>query len=102
MKLRTQLALLVGAVFVVGGGIIGGSSALIARQEAVDAMDKVLGDAISSVKNDPSQDVSAVLAFAETSPVPISAMIFFDDSEPVVLAEARDGDESVTLSLIHI
>lgn len=102
MKLRTQLALLVGAVFVVGGGIIGGSSALIARQEAVDAMDKVLGDAISSVKNDPSQDVSAVLAFAETSPVPISAMIFFDDSEPVVLAEARDGDESVTFPILSI
>lgn len=102
MKLRTQLALIVGAVFVVGGGIIGGSSALIARQEAVDAMDVVLEDAISSVRNEPSQDVSAVLAFAETSPVPISAMIFFDDSEPVVLAEARDGDESVMFPNLSI
>jgi len=102
MKLRTQLALIVGVVFVVGGGIIGGSSALIARQEAVDAMDVVLGDAISSVRNEPSQDVSAVLAFAETSPVPISAMIFFDDSEPVVLAEARDGDESVVFPNLSI
>jgi two-component system OmpR family sensor kinase len=102
MKLRTQLALIVGVVFVVGGGIIGGSSALIARQEAVDAMDVVLGDAISSVRNEPSQDVSAVLAFAETSPVPISAMIFFDDSEPVVLAEARDGDESVMFPNLSI
>ena len=74
MKLRTRLALLVGAVFVVGGGIIGGSSALIARQEAVDAVDAVLGDAISSVKNDPTQDVSAVLATAETSSEPISAL----------------------------
>jgi two-component system OmpR family sensor kinase len=96
MKLRTRLALLVGAVFVIGGGIIGGSSALIARQEAVDAVDAVLGDAISSVKNDPTQDVSAVLAIAETSSEPISALLFFDDSEPLVLVEARDGAEAVT------
>ncbi len=102
MKLRTRLALLVGAVFVVGGGIIGGSSALIARQEAVDAVDAVLGDAISSVKNDPTQDVSAVLATAETSSEPISALLFFDDSEPLVLVEARDGTEAVVFPALSI
>ena len=105
MKLRTRLALLVGAVFVVGGGIIGGSSALIARQEAVDALDRVLVDAISSVKNKPSQDISAVLEFAETSSQPISALLFFDDSEPLVLVEARDGTEAVmfpTLSIAEV
>jgi two-component system OmpR family sensor kinase len=102
MKLRTRLALLVGAVFVVGGGIIGGSSALIARQEAVDAVDAVLGDAISSVKNDPTQDVSAVLEIAETSSEPISALLFFDDSEPLVLVEARDGTEAVAFPNLSI
>jgi two-component system OmpR family sensor kinase len=102
MKLRTRLALLVGAVFVVGGGIIGGSSALIARQEAVDALDAVLGDAISSVKNDPTQDVSAVLEIAETSSEPISALLFFDDSEPLVLIEARDGTEAVAFPNLSI
>jgi two-component system OmpR family sensor kinase len=102
MKLRTRLALLVGAVFVVGGGIIGGSSALIARQEAVDAVDAVLGDAISSVKNDPTQDVSAVLEIAETSSEPISALLFFDDSEPLVLIEARDGTEAVAFPNLSI
>ena len=102
MKLRTRLALLVGAVFVVGGGIIGGSSALIARQEAVDAVDAVLGAAISSVKNDPTQDVSAVLEIAETSSEPISALLFFDDSEPLVLVEARDGTEAVAFPNLSI
>jgi two-component system OmpR family sensor kinase len=102
MKLRTRLALLVGAVFVVGGGIIGGSSALIARQEAVDAVDAVLGAAISSVKNDPNQDVSAVLEIAETSSEPISALLFFDDSEPLVLVEARDGMEAVAFPNLSI
>ncbi|MEY3581828.1 MAG: hypothetical protein RLZ02_781 [Actinomycetota bacterium] len=102
MKLRTRLALLVGAVFVIGGGVIGGSSALIARQEAIDTLDGVLGDAISSVKNDPAQDVSAVLAIADSSPVPISAMLFFDDSEPVVLVESRDGTEVIKLPILSI
>jgi len=102
VKLRSRLALLVGAVFVFGGGVIGGSSALIARQEALDTLDGVLGDAISSVKNDPAQDVSAVLAIADSSPVPISAMLFFDDSEPVVLVESRDGPETIKLPLLSI
>ena len=102
MKLRTRLALLVGAVFVVGGGAIGGSSALIARQEAIDALDGVLGDAIASVRNDPAQDVSAVLEIADSSPVPISAMLFFDDSEPVVLVESRDGSEIVRFPALSI
>ena len=102
MKLRSRLALVVGVVFVFGGGVIGGSSALIARQEAIDTLDGVLGDAISSVKNDPAQDVSAVLAIADSSPVPISAMLFFDDSEPVVLVESRDGTETIKLPLLSI
>lgn len=102
MKLRTRLALIVGVVFIVGGGVIGGSSALIARQEAVDALDGLLSEAIDSVKNDPAQDVSAVLAVADSSPVPISAMLFFDDSEPVVLIESRDGTETVRFPKLSI
>ena len=102
MKLRTRLALLVGAVFVVGGGAIGGSSALIARQEAIDALDGVLSDAIASVRNDPANDVSTVLEIADSSPVPISAMLFFDDSEPVVLVESRDGSEIVRFPALSI
>lgn len=102
MKLRTRLALLVGVVFIVGGGIIGGSSALIARQEAVDALDGVLSEAIASVRNDPAQDVSAVLAVADSSPVPISAMLFFDDSDPVVLIESQDGTETLRFPKLSI
>ena len=102
MKLRTRLALLVGAVFVVGGGAIGGSSALIARQEAIDALDGVLSDAIASVRNDPANDISAVLEIADSSPAPISAMLFFDDSEPVVLVESRDGSEIVRFPALSI
>ena len=33
MKLRTRLAILVGIVMIVGGGVIGGVSALVARKE---------------------------------------------------------------------
>jgi len=102
VKLRTRLALLVGVVFIIGGGAIGGTSALIARQEAVGALDGVLNDAISVVKNDPAQDVSAVLAFADSSPVPISAMLFFDDSAAVVLVESRDGTETVRFPNLSI
>ena len=102
MKLRTRLALLSGVVFIAGGGAIGGSSALIARQEAIDAVDVVLGEAIASVRNDPLQDISAVLDAADSSPVPISAMLFFDDSEPVVLVESRDGDETIKLPTLSI
>lgn len=102
MKLRTRLALLTGVVFIAGGGVIGGSSALIARQEAIDAVDVVLGEAIASVRNDPLQDISAVLDAADSSPVPISAMLFFDDSEPVVLVESRDGDETIRLPTLSI
>ena len=102
MKLRSRLALLVGAVFVFGGGVIGSSSAVIARQGALDTLDGILGDAISSVKNDPAQDVSVVLDVADSSPVPISAMLFFDDSEPVVLVESRDGPETIKLPLLSI
>ena len=102
MKLRTRLALLVGAVFIVGGGAIGGSSALIARQEAIDALDGVLSDAIASVRNDPAQDVSAVIEIADSSPVPISALLFFDDSEPVILVESRDGSEIVRFPALSV
>ena len=102
MKLRTRLALIAGVVFIIGGGVIGGSSALIARQEAVDAVDGVLGEAIDIVKNDPALDVSAVLAVADSSPVPISAILFFDDSEPVVLIESRDGTETVRFPKLSI
>ena len=102
MKLRTRLALLVGAVFVVGGGAIGGSSALIARQEAIDALDGVLSDAIASVRNDPAQDVSAVIEIADSSPVPISALLFFDDSEPVILVESRDGSEIMRFPALSV
>lgn len=102
MKLRTRLALLSGVVFIAGGGAIGGSSALIARQESIDAVDAVLGEAIASVRNDPLQDISAVLDAADSSPVPISAMLFFDDSEPVVLVESRDGDETIKLPTLSI
>lgn len=102
MKLRSRLALLVGAVFVFGGGVIGSSSAVIARQGALDTLDGILGDAISSVKNDPAQDVSVVLDVADSSPIPISAMLYFDDSEPVVLVESRDGPETIKLPLLSI
>lgn len=91
MKIRTRLAVICGSICIASGVIIGGSTAAIARQEGIDRLDDTLSDALTSVKNDPNQDVSEILAFAESSPVPISAILYFDDSESVVLLEGKEG-----------
>ena len=93
MKIRTRLAVIFGAVFIAGGALIGGSSAVIARFEGVRQIDKTLNDALKSVENDPNQDVSGILTFAESSRVPMSAMLYFDDSESVALIEGKEGTD---------
>jgi len=102
MKLRTRLAILVGIVMMVGGGVIGGVSALVARQGAIKALDNTLGKAIDVVRLDSVGDVSKILDFAESSPVPMSAMLFYSDGEPVALVEGRVGNDNLTFPALSI
>ena len=102
MKLRTRLAILVGIVMIVGGGVIGGVSALVARQGAIKALDNTLGKAIDVVRLDSVGDVSKILDFAESSPVPMSAMLFYSDGEPVALVEGRVGNDNLTFPALSI
>lgn len=102
MKIRTRLAVLFGAMFIASGVIIGGSSALIARHEGVNQLDSTLSDALSSVENDPNQDVSGILTYAESSRVPISAMLYFDDSESVVLTEGKEGPNDLSFPQLEL
>ncbi|MEI7883566.1 MAG: hypothetical protein WCI32_08555, partial [Actinomycetota bacterium] len=102
MKLRTRLAILVGIVMIVGGGVIGGVSALVARQGAIKALDNTLGKAIDVVRLNSVGDVSMILDFAESSPVPMSAMLFYSDGEPVALVEGRVGNDNLTFPALSI
>ena len=102
MKLRTRLAILVGIVMIVGGGVIGGVSALVARQGAIKALDNTLGKAIDVVRLNSVGDVSMILDFAESSPVPMSAMLFYSDGEPVALVEGRVGNDDLTFPALSI
>ncbi len=102
MKLRTRLAILVGIVMIVGGGVIGGASALVARQGAIKALDNVLGNAIDVVRLDPVGNVSMILDFAESSPVSLSAMLFYSDGEPVALVEGRVGNDNLEFPRLSI
>lgn len=102
MKIRTRLSVLFGTIFIASGMIIGWSSALIARQEGIDRLDETLNDALASVKNDPNQDVSGILTFADSSPVPISAMLYFDDSESVMLIEGQEGSDILSFPQLDL
>lgn len=46
-------------------------------------------NALQTVSESPTKDVSEVLIFAESSPAPLSASLFFDDSDFVVLIEEQ-------------
>ncbi len=102
MKLRTRLAILIGIVMMVGGVVIGGMGALVARHEAMKELDNSLGNAIDVVQHDSVGDVALILDFAESNPVPMSAMLFYGDGEPVALVEGRIGNAILTFPLLSV
>ena len=102
MKLQVKLSIVVGIVFTTGSLLINGSNSLISRREAIKTQDNLLKNALKTVSESPTKDVSEVLIFAESSPAPLSASLFFDDSDSVVLIEGTDGSRVLNLSLIHI
>jgi len=91
MKLQVKLSIVVGIVFTTGSLLINGSNSFISRSEGIKTQDKLLANALKTVRDSSSKDVSEVLLFAESSPAPLSASLYFDDSDSVVLIEGTDG-----------
>jgi two-component system OmpR family sensor kinase len=102
MKLQVKLSVLIGIVFTSGSLIINGSNSIISKREAIRTQDKILKDALDLVRESPTKDVSEVLVFSETSPAPISATLYSDDSEPVVLIEGIDGSRELKIPNLEI
>ena len=102
MKLQVKLSVLIGIVFTSGSLIINGSNSIISKREAIRTQDKILTDALDFVRESRTNDVSEVLVFSETSPAPISATLYFDDSEPVVLIEGIDGSRVLKIPDLEI
>lgn len=100
MTLRTRLSAIVGVVIVCGGLVSGVVSAHVARDEATSAIARVLGDALELVRADPARDTSRLVQFAETSPTPMSATLFFDDATPISIVDGRDGDIRVRIPML--
>lgn len=96
MTLRARLSLFAGLAIVICGLLVGGTSAVIARGQATDSLDATIAGAIASVRND-KMNVSAVIEFADASPVPISAVLVSDGSDQITLVESRDGDIQLTM-----
>lgn len=97
MKLQVKLSIVVGIVFTTGSLLINGSNSLISQREAIKTQDNLLKNALQTVSESPTKDVSEVLIFAESSPAPLSASLFFDDSDSVVLIEGTDGSRVLNI-----
>ena len=97
MRLQTKLSATAGAIFMIGSLIINGANSLISRREAIKTHDRTIEDALNIVRDSDTQDVSQVLGFADTSPLPITALLFFDDTNPIVLFESASGTDSLTI-----
>lgn len=100
MTIRTRLAVIVGVVIVAGGLITGGISAKVARDDAISHIAGVLNDAVERVRLDPALDTSLVVQFAESSPIPISASMFFRDDKPISLVDGMDGSVAVIVPVM--
>lgn len=97
MTLRTRLAATVGVVIVLGGLVSGAINARVARESAMSRIDSVLVDALGQVRRDPDRDTSVLVQFADSSPIPISATLYFTDDDPIALVEGVDGDTKVVI-----
>lgn len=102
MRLQTKLSATAGAIFMIGSLIINGANSLISRREAIKTHDRTIEDALNIVRDSDTQDVSQVLGFADTSPLPITALLFFDDTNPIVLFESASGTDSLTIENLEI
>lgn len=102
MTLRTRLSVIVGVVIVFGGLSTGILAAQVARDESRSSIANVLDDALERVRADPNRDTSRLVRFAETSPVPISATMFFADSAPISIVDGRDGNIAVRIPTLSV
>ena len=102
MKLQTKLSTTAGAIFMIGSLIINGANSLISRREAIKTQDKTIQNALNIVRDSGTQDVSRVLGFADSNPLPITALLFFDDTDPIFLVESSSETESLTLENLEL
>ncbi|MGA1366677.1 MAG: hypothetical protein ACO31T_08555, partial [Ilumatobacteraceae bacterium] len=102
MRLQTKLSATAGAIFMIGSLIINGANSLISRREAIKTHDRTIENALNIVRDSGTQDVSRVLGFADSSPLPITALLFFDDTDPIVLIESTSGTDSLTIENLEI
>ena len=86
-----------GVVIMLGGLVTGSITARVARDAATSRINSVLEDALERVRRDPDRDTSVLVQFADSSPIPISATLFFSDDDPIPLVESLDGDSRVVV-----
>lgn len=97
MTIRTRLAVFAAAVVILGGLITGGISAMVSRDSGLSLVEGVVDDALDIVRADPQRDASGLISFADSSPVPVSAELFFDEGSPVSLVDGRDKEGLVAI-----
>lgn len=101
MTLRARLSLFAGLAIVICGLLVGGTSAVVAKGQATDALDATITGALESVRND-KMNASAVIDFADSSPVPLSAMLISQDAEPISIVEDRDGELLLSMPMLTV
>lgn len=101
MTLRARLSLFAGLAIVICGLLVGGTSAIVARQQATETIDATINSALASIRDD-KMNASAVIDFADSSPVPISAVLFSENSEPIPLVDGRDGDIDLVMPALSV
>jgi two-component system OmpR family sensor kinase len=101
MTLRVRLSMFAGLAILVCGLLVGGTSAVVARGQATDALDATINGALTSVRED-KMNASAAIDYADSSPVPLSALLIARDSEPISLVEGRDGDLVLTMPTLTL
>ena len=102
MTLRARLALLTGTVVVIGGLVTGGTSAVIARDQALSRVASAVNDALDLVRRDPQSDVSGIITFADASGVPLSAQLYFEDGSPISLVDGTDEEGPVRIGTLTV
>lgn len=97
MKLRTRLVATLGISLISSGVLIGGATALLWRSDEIQRIDNFLGGITKLISADPNNGVETLLAAVETTPIKFIGQIFFADTDPFSVVEARDDDKVLLL-----
>lgn len=102
MRLRARLAVIVGSVSLVGGCVLGAWVAYGIRADATKAAEGLINEALDIVRNDPQRDPSSLIGYVQTSPVPLSVHVFFEQLPSVEVAQETDGKYPVEVQGLTI